>query len=148
MFDFSGKGKTGLFGGGNVQHQAAPIVKTVTETIHARITDPVDNQPKNVHFWADCTIQLRAAFKKVSDMYNMQRYLALDRFTITQGPRYVLEMQKRELEKLDPKNPMLDPSRRNFMFMEAVLGTKKELCQELKIDTWDSSKAMAEMKID
>lgn len=113
MFNFSGKGDTGLFSGGKSQSGSVQQVK-VSESIR----NPVNGRDGNVHYWFDYAQGLKKNFQGVIEERDEARRIAAERRAINAGLRAVIRDLLKTLREKDPKNPLLDKKNRDRLFAQ------------------------------
>lgn len=116
MMNFSGKGNTGFFSGGN-NGGGTVYVKQQSQGRETRI-DPGDNEPANIDFWYKYALGLKAGVKGLIEERDVALRVAAERRAINAGLRAVIRDLLKVLRKTNPNHPLLDKENRDRLFAE------------------------------
>ncbi len=138
MFNFSGKGYNGMFGGGQ---NTLPVPQ---KSVGANLTlqdvtriNPDDGERYGVGYWFEYAQALKKMVPGIIEERSEARRIAAERRAIDAGLRAVVRGLLKELSIKDPTNKLLDKKVRDEIFAEFE---KLELDKILKIsniEMWD-----------
>lgn len=118
MFNFSGKGNTGMFSGG--QNYGAP-----QKTVGANLTlqdvtriNPDDGERYGVQYWYEYAQALKKIVPGIVEERDEVTRIAIERRAIDAGLRAVIRELLKELRIKDPNNKLLDKKFRDRIFAE------------------------------
>ena len=111
--NFSGKGNSGWFSGGN---NGGPVyVKQQSQGRETRV-DPADNKTATIDFWYEYALGLKANAKGLIEERDQSQRLALERRAINAGLRAVIRDLLKVLRETQPNHPLLDKKNRDRIF--------------------------------
>ena len=116
MMNFSGKGNSGWFSGGN--NGGGPVyVKQQSQGRETKV-DPDDGKPANIDFWYRYALDLKANVKGLIDDKGEGWRVAAERRAINAGLRAVIRDLLKVLRETNPNHPLLDKKNRDRLFAE------------------------------
>lgn len=138
MFNFSSKGNTGMFGGGQPTlpppQRAAGANLTVQDV--TRI-NPVDGERYGVGYWFEYAQTLKEGVKGLIDDRDTIQRIALERRAVDTGLRAVIRDLLKELAIKDPTNRMLDKKVRDRIFSEYENHEMEKILKSFDMLKWD-----------
>ena len=127
MMNFSGKGNSGWFSGGN-NGGGHGYVKQPSQGRETRV-DPADNKTATIDFWYEYALGLKAGVKGLVDDRDTYQRIALERRAVNAGLRAVIRDLLKVLRETNPNHPLLDKKNRDRIFAEFE---KEEMAKSLQ----------------
>lgn len=138
MFNFSGKGNTGMFSGGqNYGPAQTQIGANLTLQDVTRI-DPDDGQRYGVQYWFEYAQTIKNAVPGLINEKDKARRMAAERRAIDAGLRAVIRALLKDLAIKDPTNRLLDKKVRDRIFSEFEKNEMDKILKLFEMDhMWD-----------
>ena len=134
MMNFSGKGNSGWFSGGN--NSGGPVyVKQQSQGRETRI-DPADNKTATIDFWYEYALGLKENAKGLVESKNEMQRIALERRAINAGLRAVIRDLLKVLRETNPNHPLLDKKNRDRLFAEFEKAEMGKALQDTNKQPW------------
>lgn len=97
---------------------SSPLYLKKTEYIQETRRDPKTGDNGDIQYWYEVALNLEERAYKLLDHSNKARNMAAERRAINAGLKAVVRSLLRDLEKADPKNPLLIKENRDRIFNE------------------------------
>ena len=132
--NFSGKGNSGWFSGGN--NGGGPIyVKQQSQGRETKV-DPDDGKPANIDFWYRYALDLKASVKGLVEVKDEAQRIYLERRAINAGLRAVIRDLLKVLRETNPNHPLLDKKNRDRIFAEFEKAEMSKALQDTNKQPW------------
>lgn len=145
MFNFSGKGNNGMFGGGqNYVPPQREVGANLTLQDVTRI-NPVDGERYGVGYWFEYAQTLKNAVPGLIEEKDAALRVAAERRAIDAGLRAVIRSLLNDLRVKDPTNKLLDKKVRDRIFAEFEKQEMDKILKLFEMDKmWDPRERPAE----
>lgn len=137
MFNFSGKGNTGMFGGG--QNYVPPQKEVGANLTLQDVTriNPDDGERYGVEYWFKYAQTLKNAVPGIIEEKDTALRVAAERRAIDAGLRAVIRELLKDLRVKDPSNKLLDKKFRDQIFAEFEKLELDKILKNNNMDMWD-----------
>jgi hypothetical protein len=134
MMNFSGKGNSGWFSGGN-NGGGHGYVKQPSQGRETRV-DPADNKTATIDFWYEYALGLKAGMKDLIEVKDEAQRIYLERRAINAGLRAVIRDLLKVLRETSPNHPLLDKKNRDRIFAEFEKAEMSKALQDTNKQPW------------